>query len=74
MDEKNILLDKGKYTFLATVFSGRSGKKLYNRSGKALRAVESRYKKLLKNWDGEPAKFKRAKRMIRASIIMDQKK
>jgi hypothetical protein len=52
MNEKNILVERGIYTYLATVFSGRSGKKLYSQSRKSIITVESKYKTQLQNWKG----------------------
>ena len=43
MNEKIILVDRGKYTFLATVISGRSGTRLYSQSRKTINAVENKY-------------------------------
>jgi uncharacterized repeat protein (TIGR01451 family) len=53
MDEKNILVERGKYTFLATVFYGRSGKKLYLKSGEVMKNLEGRYDTELIAWDGD---------------------
>ncbi|WP_455392114.1 Ig-like domain-containing protein, partial [[Eubacterium] cellulosolvens] len=64
MDEKNILVERGEHTFLATVFSGRSGKILYSKSGNVLRKVEGKYEKKLKSWDGNLNKYKGAKKII----------
>ena len=50
MNEKNILVDRGKYTFLATVFSGKSGKKLYLQSRKVLNNLELKYEKENGRW------------------------
>jgi hypothetical protein len=52
MNEKNILVDRGQYTFLATVFSGRSGKKLYSYSRTTLNKLEEKYSNKLENWNG----------------------
>jgi uncharacterized repeat protein (TIGR01451 family) len=53
MDEKNILVDRGKYTFLATVISGKSGKKLYSMSRRTLQSLENKYGENLRNWKGD---------------------
>jgi hypothetical protein len=52
MNEKNILVERGKFTYLATVFSGRSGKKLYLQSRKSLNNIETVYETQFKNWSG----------------------
>jgi uncharacterized repeat protein (TIGR01451 family) len=57
MNKKNILIDKGNYTFLATIFSGVSGKKLYKESGKVLNGIEGKFGPKLNNWDGNSKTF-----------------
>ena len=52
MNEKNILVERGNYTFLATVFSGSSGKKLFHESRRMLENVENKYNDVLKSWKG----------------------
>ena len=64
MDDKNILIDRGKFSFLATIFSGRSGKRLSLKSDKGLKMLENKYKKSFKDWDGDMAQFKGAKRVL----------
>jgi hypothetical protein len=66
MDEKNILVERGKYSLLATVFTGKSGKRLYSKSGAILRNVEEKHKEKLKGWDGNLSHFKGAK------IVLDE--
>ncbi|MCK5560244.1 MAG: hypothetical protein KAJ51_06605, partial [Thermoplasmata archaeon] len=53
MDEKNILVERGKYTFLATVISGKSGKRLYAMSRRTLQSLENKFGENLKNWKGD---------------------
>jgi hypothetical protein len=52
MNEKNILVERGKYTYLATVFSGRAGKKLYSKSRRSLTNIETTFKGQFNNWTG----------------------
>jgi hypothetical protein len=52
MFERNILVERGKYTFLATVISGTSGKRLYSQSRKTINTLENRYNNELKSWRG----------------------
>ncbi|WP_455392161.1 hypothetical protein, partial [[Eubacterium] cellulosolvens] len=74
MNEKNILVDRSDHTFLAVVFSGRSGKRLYLQSGKVLTTIEKKYKRTLKKWDGDVGKFKGAQRIIKSILISDTHK
>lgn len=73
MNEKNILVDRGKYSFLATVFSGRSGKKLYILSGRTLNLIERKYKRILKSWDGKVSELHNAKKSIKYMLISNSK-
>ncbi len=68
MNGKNILVERGNYTFLATIFSGRSGKKLYAESRNVLKIVESKYKKKLKDWDGNTKKLIGAKKILKSMV------
>ncbi len=69
MYERNILIEKGKHTFLATVFTGRSGITLYSKSSKALQIIETKYGKALRKWDGNVTKLKNSKKIIRTVFI-----
>ncbi len=73
MHERNILIEKGKHTFLATVFTGRSGISLYSKSSKALQTIETKYDKVLFKWDGDLNIIKNGKKIIR-SIFVSRKK
>jgi hypothetical protein len=53
MGEKTILVDRGKHTFLTTVFYGKSGKRLYSQSSKILDTLEDKYDDFLESWDGD---------------------
>ena len=46
---KNILLERGKYTFLALIYSGRVGKRLSSMSSHALLDVENKYRRTTVN-------------------------
>ena len=69
MHDKNILIDRGTYTFLATVFTGRSGKRLYSSSNKALDYIEMKYKRKLDGWSGDMANLKGARKSLRKMLI-----
>ena len=64
MFDKNILLEKGTSSFLATAFTGKSGKMLYNRSRKSLKTLEKKYSSILKTWDGNTLKLKKSKSIL----------
>jgi len=68
MNEKNILVDRGNYTFLATVFSGRSGIKLYSKSRKVLESIENKYKNILPKWKGNANQLKGVKNIIKTML------
>jgi uncharacterized repeat protein (TIGR01451 family) len=57
MGGKNILIERGKYTFLATVFTGKSGKKLYSHSRMVLNSIEQKFDYGLRSFDGKVEKF-----------------
>jgi hypothetical protein len=58
MDNKNVMVIKGNLTYLAIIFSGKSGKILNKRSSKTLRKVEDHYQPILTNWNGDVGKLK----------------
>jgi hypothetical protein len=57
MDERSILVERGENSFLATVFTGRSGKKLYFDSRKVMQEIEKRYGFYLQTWKGQGDKL-----------------
>jgi hypothetical protein len=65
MDDKNIMVEKGKYTYFAMLFSGRSGKILYNKSRRVLQNIEKKYEKRLAKWDGVVNPYNSARRVVR---------
>ena len=69
MDEKNILVERGKYTFLATVFNGRSGKKLYLKSGEVMNKLEGRYDTELIAWEGDCDKLVGSNLIIKSILL-----
>jgi hypothetical protein len=68
MMEKNILVERGNYTFLATVFNGRSGKKLYIKSQKTMHTLESKYRKVLISWKGEKEQLTGARTILKEML------
>jgi len=65
MKGRNILVERGKHTFLATIFNGRSGKKLYKDSRVVLKSLEFKFNRPLKNWKGDIKKYKDGKKIIK---------
>jgi len=57
----NILIERGKYTYLAVVFSGRSGTKLIHRIKTLVSDIEKRHENILKDWDGDLQNFSELK-------------
>ena len=57
MGGKDVLIELGEHSYLATVFSGRSGKRLYMQSKRTISSLESRFKTELHDWDGNTGKF-----------------
>jgi hypothetical protein len=70
MDEKNILIERGQYTYLATVFSGRSGKKLYKHSRITMESLEGKYDDILESWKGEKADLLASENIITKMMVM----
>ncbi len=69
MFEKNILVEKGNYSFIAIVFSGRSGKKLYLKNKNVLRTIENKYDANLKTWNGNLNEFDHAQEIIKSLLL-----
>jgi hypothetical protein len=69
MDEKNILVERGKYTFLATVFTGVSGKRLYKKSSEIMKIIESKYANELKSWSGDSQELTGGQLVIRSKFL-----
>lgn len=68
MNEKNILVERGNYIFLATVFSGTSGKKLYSKSRKMISNLENKYRPIFKKWDGNITKLKSTSKFLETML------
>jgi len=72
MGEKNLLVERGKYTLYATIFTGRPGKKLYLNSNRTLQTLEKKFGKKLRHWDGGLDKLIGAKRIMRSMLLKHQ--
>jgi len=68
MKGKNILVERGKHTFLATIFSGKSGKKLYRESRIVLQSAEFRFNYDLSNWKCRTNRYDTARDIIRSIL------
>ena len=51
--ENQIILERGKYTILASVVYGEANRDLRSRMGRALTKIEDEFKSKLKDWDGD---------------------
>ena len=76
INEKNVLVCGGKNTFIITVYSGRSRKKLYSENKTLLRAMEFKYGPKLKGWkDGTSARYiKDARKTIKTILSPSESK
>jgi len=71
MGGKNILVYRGNYTFLATVFKGTSGKRLYSQSEQVIKTLEKKYENNLKSWCGDLDTIIDAKMVIRSKMSLE---
>ena len=60
----NILVERGKYLYIAVVFTGAPGKKLGRKLNRIRSKIETMYTADLKNWDGDLDRFKGAEDII----------
>jgi hypothetical protein len=72
MNEKNILVERGKYTILATVISGRSGTRLYSKSRKTISTLENKYNNELQSWKGNYKKVDGTSEILK-TLLLKQK-
>jgi hypothetical protein len=52
-DNNNILIERGKYAYLAVIFSGRGANKLRNKVKTILHLIETKYERPFKTWVGD---------------------
>ncbi len=71
MDNKNVMVIKGEDTYLAVIFNGKSGIRLYHQTSKMLQSIEKNYKSLLHSWDGDTSKFDNVLNLFRLRLIKD---
>lgn len=69
LGDKNLLVERGKYSFLAVVFIGRSGKKLYVYVDILMHDLEKKYGKILKNWDGKLNEVAGGKKIMKKTLL-----
>ncbi len=68
MNEKNILIERGNHVYLATVFTGKSGKRLYSKSRIILKNLEHKFKNEFKFWDGNVTKLSSSKEILNSML------
>jgi hypothetical protein len=56
-ENNNILIERGKYVYLAVIFSGRGAGKLRNRVNGILSTIETKYESAFKTWVGDMDKI-----------------
>jgi hypothetical protein len=56
-ENNNILIERGKYVYLAVIFSGRGAGKLRNKGNGILNAVEKKYQSAFSPWVGDMDKI-----------------
>jgi hypothetical protein len=56
-DNNNILIERGKYNYLAVIFSGRGGGKLRNKVRGILNIIETKYEPAFSHWVGDMDKI-----------------
>ncbi len=72
LGENKILLERGEYTYLALIFSGRGTKKLRVKTIKLLKNIETKYSEPLRNWVGDMDKFKDIDKMLLVLIPKEE--
>jgi hypothetical protein len=53
----NILVEKGRHMYLALLFSGNPGKKLYSDMTSVLETIEDKHSSTIRDWDGDVTHF-----------------
>jgi hypothetical protein len=56
--DKNLLMDRGDYIFLAVVYSGDANRKMRERIKKTITNIEILYRAALDGWDGDLGRLK----------------
>jgi hypothetical protein len=59
-----IVIERGTYTFLSAVISGNDNKRLRKRMKNVVDEFETKYSKVLVDWDGDMARFDGAERIV----------
>jgi hypothetical protein len=68
LGDNNILIERSKYTYLAVIFSGEGSKRLRRIVIKLLDKIETKYKNILPNWDGNINDLKGTKEILKVLI------
>ncbi len=67
-DNKNILIERGKYVYLAVIFSGRGANKLRSRIKNTLNSIETQYELPFKTWVGDMDKIAGVENLLQPLI------
>jgi hypothetical protein len=64
-DNNNILIERGKYIYLAVIFSGRGAGKLRTRARGILETIEIKYKDAFSSWVGDMDRIKGVENLLK---------
>jgi hypothetical protein len=67
-DNNNILIERGKYVYLAVIFSGRGRGKLRTKVRNILEEIETKYEMPFKTWVGDMDKLAGVDRLLQSLI------
>ena len=56
--DKNLFMERGDYIFLAVVFTGDANRKMHERIKRTIRSIETLYRAVLDQWDGDLGRLK----------------
>ncbi|WP_455392621.1 hypothetical protein [[Eubacterium] cellulosolvens] len=64
-ENNNILIERGKYAYLAVIFSGRGGGKLRTKARGILNSIERKYEQAFRGWVGDMDRIKGVETLLR---------
>lgn len=67
-ENNNILIERGKYVYLAVIFSGRGAGKLRTKAKSVLDSVEAKYEHAFKTWVGDMDKIRGIEKLLQPLI------
>jgi hypothetical protein len=56
--DKNLFMERGDYIFLAVVYTGDANRKMHERIKRTIRSIETLYRAVLDQWDGDLGRLK----------------